>query len=241
MSKLLIACPVKDSLLWPTMKAITSIDAAPHLTGYERVDTVYLRQFGPDTDPRDAVAAQYNEARRMVLDLGYDALLTIECDMLPPPNALRRLWQTGADVAYGLYVFRRPPWEWNAYVHVQGMAGASWCGFPELVAKEWGEVTEVEGMGLGCTLIQRRVLERVEFRAHGGFHGDGQRSHCDWYFAQDCRQMGFTQRADLSVICGHIHPTDEAGTGGPSVLWPTKEAPFYRFEPFADYCERAGL
>jgi hypothetical protein len=240
MSKLLIACPIKDSLMLPTMRAIIELDPATHVTGYERSDIVYLRTAAT-LDPRDAVAEQYNEARRIVLEQGYDALMTVEADMLPPPNAIRRLFSAKADIAYGLYIFRRPPWEWSAYVNVQGMGGMSYSGVPDLARRVWGEVVEVEGMGLGCTLIQRNVLERLEFRAHGGYHADGKRSHCDWYFAADAREHQFTQRCDTAVICGHIHPTDEAGTGGPTVLWPTDEAPFYRFEPFAECMERMGF
>lgn len=227
----------------PTWKAITELDPAPHITGYDRADTIYPRcKPQPGVDARDAIAEQYNYARELVLKMDYDALLTVECDMLPPPNAIRRLWQTGADVAYGVYVFRRKPWEWSAYSYVQGMGGIPLSHAPERAKAEWGEVVAVDGMGLGCTLIQRKVLEKVEFRAHGGFHGDGNRSHADWYFCQDVREMGFSQRCDLSVVCGHIHPTDEKGTGGPCVLWPDITQPgLVRFEPFAEYCERRGL
>lgn len=238
MPKLLIACPIKDALMLPTMRAIIELQPL----GYDRSDIVFLRCADtPGQDARDAIAAQYNEARRMVLENGYDALLTIECDMLPPPNAIRRLRDCQADIAYGLYVLRRPPWEWSAYSVIEGMGAYPLSAVPERARAEWGEIVDVDGIGLGCTLIQRRVLERLTFRAHGLLHGDGQRSHCDWYLGLDAKEAGFTQRCHTGVVCGHIHPTDAAGTGAPTVLWPTAEAPFHRFEPFAAYCERAGL
>lgn len=229
MSKLLIACPIADKLLLPTMRAIVELDPR----GYDRADTVFLRAAPAEgADPRDAIAAQYNEARRLVLDGGYDALLTVECDMLPPPNTIRRLRNCLADIAYGLYILRRSPWEWNAYSVMEGMAAWPLSRVPERAAQEWGEVVDVDGIGLGCTLIQRKVLEAIRFRADGLIHADGNRSYCDWYLAQDALAAGFTQRCDTSVVCGHVHPADEQGKDRPSVIWPIGEPPFYRFEEF---------
>lgn len=229
MSKLLIVCPIADHVLLPTLRAIIELDPR----GYDRADTVFLRtRSDPDADARDAIAAQYNEAREMALRGGYDALLTVECDMLPPANAIRRLRTTGADVAYGLYVLRRPPWEWNAYSVMEGMAAWPLSRVEDRARVEWGEVVDVDGIGLGCTLIQRKVLESLRFRADGLLHHDGNRSYCDWYFGQDARTAGFTQRCDTAVICGHIHPADEHGAARPSVIWPIGEPPFYRFEEF---------
>lgn len=232
MSKLLIACPIADRLLMPTMRAIIELD--PH--GYDRADTVFLRarpvEGGEGGDARDAITAQYNEARQLVLDGGYDALLTVECDMLPPANAIRRLRNCNADVAYGLYILRRSPWEWNAYSVIEGMAAWPLSRVEKRARREWGEVVDVDGIGLGCTLIQRKVLEVLRFRADGLLHSDGNRSYCDWYFGQDALAAGFTQRCDTSVVCGHIHPENEAGQPLPSVLWPIGEPPFYQFKEF---------
>ncbi len=229
MPKLLIVCPIADKLLLPTMRAIIELDPR----GYDRADTVFLRSApNPEQDARDAIAAQYNEARRLTLEGGYDALLTVECDMLVPPNAVRRLRNCGSDIAYGLYILRRAPWEWNAYSVMEGMAAWPLSRVPERAKQEWGEVVDVDGIGLGCTLIQRKALEYVRFRADGLIHGDGNRSYCDWYASQDWQAGGYTQRCDTSVVCGHIHPADEAGADRPSVIWPMGEPPFYQFKEF---------
>ena len=229
--KLLICCPIANSLLLPTMRRIVELDT----TACERADIVFLQQpRGAPEDPRDAVTAQYNAARQLVLDGGYDALLTVEADMLPPRNAVRRLAATGADVAYGLYILRRPPWEWSAYSVIEGMAAWPLSRVPERAQRDWGEVVEVDGVGFGCTLIRRKVLEALTFRSSGLLHHDGQRSYNDWYFGQDCHMAGFTQKCDTSVVCGHVHPVGLDGTGGPVVLWPTGSAPFYRAQPFAE-------
>lgn len=229
MSKLLICCPIADSLLLPTMRRIIELDTA----GWDRADIVFLQaKADPGIDKRDAIAAQYNEARDLVLKNGYDALLTVECDMLPPRNAIRRLRNCAADIAYGLYVLRRLPWEWNAYSVMEGMIAWPLSKVEERARTDWGEVVDVDGIGLGCTLIQRRVLEALRFRADGLLHGDGERSFNDWYLGQDARMAGFSQRCDTSVVCGHVHPADEAGRDRPSIIWPIGEPPFYKFEAF---------
>ena len=63
--RVLIACPIADKLLMPTMRKIIELDT----TGCARADIVFL-QAAPDphVDARDAIAAQYNEARRLTLD-----------------------------------------------------------------------------------------------------------------------------------------------------------------------------
>jgi hypothetical protein len=88
---------------------------------------------------------------------------------------------------------------------------------------------------MGCTLIKRNVLEEIRFRLHDGTHSwiveeyekqykkiginpyqDRRQMVCDdWLLAMDAQHYGFSQRANLGVVCGHIN--------GESVLWPDPE------------------
>ena len=61
------------------------------------------------------------------------------------------------------------------------------------------------GVGQGCTLIKRYVIETQPFRWRVGMI-------TDWLMAVDAQYNGFTQLCDLSVICGHIN--------GQTVLYP---------------------
>ena len=70
----------------------------------------------------------------------------------------------------------------------------------------WGKVVDTAGVGLGCTLIRRDVLEAIPFRVKDEWIAN------DWYFAIDAREKGFIQRHDCSVVCGHID--------GYRTLWP---------------------
>lgn len=152
---------------------------------------------------------KYQLARQMTLDGDYDALFTVECDVILPPFALLKLSQVEADVAYGLYVNRHGRHRWLAFDHIADISGASLSDVPDQAAASWGKVVETEGVGLGCTLIHRRVLEKIPFRV------DDPRTANDWHFALDCKAQGFVQKHDLSVVCGHIQ-----GEPDPKIYWP---------------------
>lgn len=203
------------------------------------------------------IVHHHNKARRMTLEGGYDAMLSIEADMIVPEDAVERLIATGADVAYGLYVWRharekkreekRHKWHrWSAYRELTLWGGTSisldWTGEEQRAA--WGKVLDVAGLGMGCTLIRRNVLETVAFRLYEGNPDDWlieeympdfktmglnpYESHpammCDdFLFALDAAHHGFTQRCDLGLVCGHIHDG--------AILWPDPDASgFYRSE-----------
>jgi hypothetical protein len=156
------------------------------------------------------VTRKYNLARDAALRGGYDALLCAESDMILPPDALTKLARVDADVAYGLYSLRHGDHRWSAFSVVSGLSGISLSRNAKTRAATWGKCVEVAGVGMGCTLIHRRVLEALPFRVvEGG-------ACCDWYLSLDCQERGFRQMCNLSVVCGHMHQA----TSGPRVLWP---------------------
>ena len=169
---------------------------------------------GADKQP-NSIARKYEWARTMALEGGYDALLTAESDMLLPPDALERLMTAGADVAYGLYCFRQSPYHWNACSELTRFEARLWTENPESAVQRWGAIAAVKGLGLGCTLIRREVLETVTFR----YHPTAQADH---YFALDTALCGFNQVVDTTVICGHIV--------GENAVFPTNEGCLWRMQ-----------
>ena len=187
-----------DNLAWPTMPVV-----------YGRNDTPNAR--GKFYDLRD----KHNEARRLVLDGGYDALLLIEHDMIVPHDALQRLVALDVPVAYSLYVTRHVPRKWLALTRLT----ADDCEFvsddPDYARRWFGngqDAIETQGAGMGCTLIRRDVLEQLAFRLDRfGANAD------DWAFALDCSAYGVPPFTHCGVVCGHID--------GGVVLWPDADAP----------------
>lgn len=164
-----------------------------------------------------AVTRKYGDLQRHFLASGHSALLTVEQDMLIPSNALQRLSRLvkdGADVAYGTYVWRyEDHHRWSAHPRLRLSEDESTPYFwsmthePEQARRLWGQPVQVEGVGLGCTLIPRHTLARLPFRQRKDGHS------CDTALALDCQDEGLIQIADLGVIAGHY--MDDGRT-----IWP---------------------
>lgn len=134
---------------------------------------------------------QYRRAWQVARASGYDALATVESDMIVPANMLTLLWETlngGYDVANGLYVYRRSD-VWNAD------------------AAELGAISASGKPGWGCALIGRRGLEIEPPRpAPSG-------AHCDSGWHDAAAAAGLKIAWDGRVVCGH---KDRDGV----ILWP---------------------
>jgi hypothetical protein len=210
MDRVLIYCPLNPNTPGVHNRTLESIFAlewdgqADIVFGKHDFQVMFTDQNVRNRNIRD----KYNQAREIALDGNYDALFTIEADIISPPNALNRLTKVDADIAYGLYVSRHGKHPWltmtNVTEQVRGSQGKGET-WQEREAM-WGRVVDTAGVGLGCTLIRRDVLEAIPFRVKDDWIAN------DWYFAIDAREMGFTQQHDCSVVCGHID--------GYRTLWP---------------------
>lgn len=152
---------------------------------------------------------QYRRGRETFLAGRYDAMLCIESDIIPPPDALKKLAALDADLAYGVYMFRVSPIVnlFEAYNRPSRNHGESFS-----IRHLWPpprQIMECSGGGLGCVLIKRHVLEKHDFR----LSQPTSLVHCDSPFTGDCWQAGYDMRADTTVICGH---KDEHG----HIKWP---------------------
>ena len=154
----------------------------------------------PPPDHRN-VLAKYQRARLAVLAGDYHALVTVEHDMVLPPDALTKLDATAADVVYGTYVLRHGTYVLNTWQYIGGQnLGQSLTFYPdELASYRQAGQGRVAGIGWGCTLIRRKVLEGVKFRDAGGENPAG-----DVAFAIDVQRAGWLAVARFDVACGHM-------------------------------------
>ncbi len=159
---------------------------------------------------------QYQRGREVFLSGPYDAMLVIESDIIPPPDALRRLAALDCDLAYGAYVYRnsRVVNIYERYPQPAANVGESLSLHPgKWLAALAAGVVDCSGGGLGCVLIRRPVLERLAFRTLSPAMRP--KVHCDTWFTVDAYSAGYTMRADTRVQCGHKTEDGE-------VLWPSK-------------------
>jgi len=199
--KILLYCPLNPSVPRVYARTLQSIltQEWPHV-----LDIVFGKRDGDRS--LDDLTAKHNRARKLALAGGYDALFLVEADMIIPPDALLKLADIETDVAYGLYVSRHGSGQWLAFDQISKNSGKSINRNRKYCADKWGKVIETQGVGMGCTLINRRALEALEFRRYGA-NAD------DWYFSLDCIELGIKQYHHLGVVCGHID--------GRHVLWPS--------------------
>jgi hypothetical protein len=227
-------------------QALAGIMALQH---DDMLDIHFSQGDNPFAGPYENVMHQHNKARQMVLAGDYDALLSVEADMIVPPDTIGRLIDCDADIAYGLYIWRHKLKRWSAYT-TMGLWGGESVSLNHNgsgARESWGKIIDVDGLGMGCTLISRETLEHLPFRLHDGKHSwlvdeyaddfktmgispykDLRGMMCDdWLFSMDAKHYGLTQRANLGLVCGHID--------GDSVLWPDPNAEkFYRLEPIKE-------
>jgi hypothetical protein len=148
--------------------------------------------------------AHYQQARQRVLDEGYDALLTVEHDIIIPRDGLQKLWDIDKPVAYGVYIFRGSGNVVNAFRMVKAknldMPMSTFKGMLARALEQ--EVIEVSGTGNGCTLIRREVLEQIDFR-----RASEDNPVPDMPFSTDCMKAGIEQWAHFGVLCGHVLET----------------------------------
>lgn len=147
------------------------------------------------------VLAQYQRAWEICLAGDYDALLTVEHDMVLPANAVQTLYETEAPVVYGVYMLRHgtPTLNTLQYINNRNL-GMSLSLYPDELADCWKRGwAKVCGVGWGCTLIRREIIERLTVHSVGDDAGD-------MTFATDCVRAGILQIARFDVPCDHITP-----------------------------------
>src|SRR5512139_740221 len=155
------------------------------------------------------VLYNYQKAERIVKAENYDYLLTVEDDMIVPPDALEKMLDVDADIVYGVYCFRKGAPLLNISKPHDLMES---YGLPDNL-KEWrklyGQVIPCGGLGFGCTLIRRSVFDVLQFHSEPGHDADSQ-------IARDALRLGLRQMCDTTVLCGHKRPDT-------TIVWPTPD------------------
>lgn len=203
--KILLFCPTYDDAMQPETKR--SMSALIYPAGVQ-VDICISKDnpFGHTGNgllDHQNTLHQYQVAERKTVEGGYAAIVTLEHDMVIPPDGLLKLWETPADVVYGLYVFRTHPKVVNAFRLESGTGiGSSLSLYPEDLAKAKAKgMAEVGGCGFGFTLVRRTVFDTVHIR-----HPlNGSHPAPDVQFAVDCMRAGKRQVCRFDLHCGHIH------------------------------------
>jgi hypothetical protein len=211
--KILVVTPLMKELDGRTRLYARSLASHYNLSWKWRLDHLQLNGDDDYRSPSNTVTRKYQFAQQVFLAGEWDAMMCCEHDNIIPRDALEKLVALDCDIAYGLYVLRHGQKVWSAITDLDTWGLKSLSDNPDAARAAWGNVIDVAGIGQGCTLIKREVLESFPLRNWKGVS-------CDWALAMDVRAAGLTQRCDTSVITGH-----QTLTPSPQTLWPDINEP----------------
>ena len=150
----------------------------------------------------DRIVASRNLLRDHVLKNNYDYFLSLEQDVIPPKNIIESLLKHNKQVISAAYFnFRivnneRKPKPMLWFKPIEEKKEIMYYLPDEFILKKPG-LYKMHACGLGCLLIHRNVLEKIEFRhREEGFD--------DVWFCKDCRDNNIEIYADTSLKCQHI-------------------------------------
>lgn len=162
---------------------------------------------------RDMLVRDRNRLREITLEQGFDYFFSLEQDVVPPSDAIERLMASNKDVCGGLYFNYKEteamlPGNKVVKRRVFAPIAYTWAdpGLKELnVTKRLSfegvfpsRLQRIHLSGVGCMLIERKVLEKVKFR-----YDKKSSAFDDMYFGMDCQDNGFETWLDSRVICMH--------------------------------------
>jgi hypothetical protein len=148
------------------------------------------------------ICKSHNDCRDYAIDNGFDGMLHLETDVFLKPHYLQELVLHKKPVIGALYY--RDEGRFRKLMVQQRVNRSPHNVFIKNFAPEDdiyfvdGTVQQASHIGLGCVLINIKVLKKFQFRIDPRVH-----AHADSFFAEDCFQNKIKIFADTSLICEH--------------------------------------
>lgn len=145
----------------------------------------------------------------MLADKEYTHLLFVDDDVYVPPDTIAKLLDARKDIVGGCYASYYNAGDLNVETYV-----VAWDENRKKIRKWFKGLRRVAGVGTGCILIRRTVLEQIEFPwFRWGESWDGtnyEHWSDDLEFCNRAGKLGFEIWAHGDVRCGHVKPVDIA-------------------------------
>ena len=168
---------------------------------FEALNSVLMHKLNTDS-VIERMARSHNDCRDFTLRLKYDYLLHLETDLFPPSDIIELLMMQTKPIVSALYyvdngIYRKPMIQRSIKLAPRFLSSKNFMANEDLCFCD-GTLKKVAHAGLGCILIHRSVLEKVNFR-----HIDGVNNHPDTYFAEDCAKERIPIMLDTSIVVEH--------------------------------------
>ncbi len=215
--KVLVGCPIYEGKRYCLQKYVEGLKA---LTYSEKdillVDNSPTPVFSEELEalgipiihtgfelatPRDRIIHCRNILRKKMFE-GYDYFLSLEADVVPPPDVIERLLAHKKDIVsavvwyYSEYDGKRIPapllWDFDPKGDEKYMVYVD----REELAKP--QLKEIKACSLSCCLISRTLLGKIRF----SYEKD---SYDDVMFCTNARKHGYSIYVDTTVECTHYY------------------------------------
>jgi len=126
-------------------------------------------------------------------------LLFIDSDTVPLDNPLSMV-ELNLDIVGGVYpIWRRHHFEWLA------MNRTSDGRYNTIPSDKRKGVVECDGIGSGCMMIKREVLQSIKAPFIDKIREDGRREvgH-DYYFCERAKKKGYKVYSNWDILCDHV-------------------------------------
>jgi GT2 family glycosyltransferase len=220
--KILVGCPTYDGksyCLDKYIKAVTELSYPNYdilLVDNSKTDDYFNKikdsnipviKDQPEEKPHDAIVKSRNIIKKHFLEKNYDYFLSLEQDVIPDKDIIEKLLVHNKKVISGVYhtIYR--------FHGIPKLRPLIWADVPNqpdkmrfmnpecLKAKDSQEpvLKKIKMCGLGCLLIHRSILEKIDFRVPKDYS-----TYDDFAFCNDVRDLKEDIWADLSIQCDHI-------------------------------------
>ena len=170
--------------------------------GYKKV--IHVPRGG---NSRVAIARASEYIRRYALDNGYDYLLFVETDLIPPKDIIQTLISHRRDVIGCVYEIGitgsksapRRPLIYHKTQTENGM-GLQMLPINEAYDMVKTGVRETKACGFGCTLLKRNILEKYPFK-----YSKTNRLHTDMIFYWELDMDNVPVYIDTDIIVPHFN------------------------------------
>lgn len=149
---------------------------------------------------RDRIVHSRNLLKDYALKNGYEYFFSLEQDVIPEPDVLKKLLSHNQKIVSGIVRNNLPfqnQFKFLPMVYVAHKLDPTGLDYISEEELNKPQLIEIKGCALACILIHRSVLEKINFRYAGGFD--------DMMFCKDAINAGFKIHADTSVMPRHLH------------------------------------
>lgn len=164
------------------------------------VQSIHIKQ--KQKDIRQYIADSHEALRVAALKGNYDFLMHIESDVFPPLDIIERLLSHQKQVVAAPYFI---DFGSDSHLMVQDIEKrgdvvrhtANIGGGHDILLMD-GTLKKVHSAGLGCILIHKSVLQKINFR-----YMKGMEMYPDSVFFADCNAQKIPVYLDTSILCEH--------------------------------------